>query len=67
MTYFERKEKENHLLYLIEHKRLCSLEKVANDFECSVRTIKRMLTSLRLEGYKICYCKKNSNYFFDKK
>lgn len=66
MTFQERKEKEKHLLYLIEHKRLCSLEKVANDFECSVRTIKRMLTSLRDEGYKICYCKKSSKYFLDK-
>ncbi len=66
MTYSERKEKESHLLYLIEHRRLYSLEKTANNFECSVRTIKRMLTSLRLEGYKICYCKKNSNYFLNK-
>jgi predicted DNA-binding transcriptional regulator YafY len=65
MTYFERKEKETHLLYLIERKSLCSLEKTANDFECSVRTIKRMLTSLRNEGYNICYCKKNSNYFLN--
>lgn len=38
MTYSERKEK--HLLYLIEYKRLNSLEKVANDYECSVRTVK---------------------------
>jgi biotin operon repressor len=66
MTYLERKEKENHLLYLIEHERLYSLEKVANDFECSIRTIKRMLTSLRNEGYEIFYCRKNCRYFFNK-
>jgi biotin operon repressor len=66
MTYFERKEKENHLLYLIQHKSLCSLEKVAEDFECSVRTVKRMLCGLRNEGYKICYCKKSNKYFLEK-
>lgn len=62
MTYSERKEKEKHLLYLIEHKRLHSLEKVANDYECSVRTVKRMLANLRGEGYDITYCRKDNKY-----
>lgn len=66
MTYSERKEKEKHLLYLIEHKRLYSLEKVASDYECSVRTVKRMLTNLREEGYAITYCRKKNNYFIKK-
>jgi biotin operon repressor len=66
MTYSERKEKEKHLLYLIEYKRLHSLEKVASDYECSVRTVKRMLTNLREEGYNINYCRKNNNYFIKK-
>lgn len=62
MTYSEKKEKENHLLYLIENKRLCSLEKVANDYECSVRTLKRMITNLRYEGHNIIYCRQNNKY-----
>ena len=62
MTYAERKEKENHLLYLIQHKRLCDLEKVANDYNCSIRTVKRMLSNLRNEGYLIIYCRKSSKY-----
>ncbi|MDQ6527677.1 HTH domain-containing protein [Flavobacterium sp. LHD-85] len=62
MTYSERKEKEIHLLYLMEHKRLYSLEKVANDYGCSVRTIKRILTTLRNEGYNITYCRKSNKY-----
>lgn len=66
MTYAERKEKESHLLYLIEHKRLSSLEKVANDYECSKRTIKRMLNSLREEGYHIIYCRKSNKYLLEK-
>jgi len=63
MTYSERKQKEVHLLYLIENKRLCSLEKTANDFECSVRTIERMLKELREAGYSINYCRKTNKYF----
>lgn len=66
MTYSERKEKESHLLYLIEQKRLTSLEKVAKDFECSERTIKRMLNSLREEGYNILYCRKSNKYLLEK-
>lgn len=66
MTYSERKEKESHLLYLIEHKRLSSLEKVANDYDCSKRTIKRMLNSLRIEGYNIIYCRKSNKYLLEK-
>lgn len=66
MTYAERKEKENHILYLIEHERLHSLEKVSNDFGCSVRTLKRMLTSLRDEGYDINYCRKCNKYLLKK-
>ncbi|GAA3640329.1 HTH domain-containing protein [Flavivirga jejuensis] len=63
MTYSERKEKEKHLIYLIEQERLRSLEKVANDYECSVRTIKRMIASLREEGYNIYFCRVRYIYY----
>ena len=66
MTYQERKEKEKHLLYLLKYKRLYSLEKIANDFGCSKRTIKRMLLNLRNEGKKIVYCRKSEKYFLQK-
>jgi biotin operon repressor len=66
MTYSEKKEKEKYLLYLIEHQRLYSLEKVANNYQCSVRTVKRMLTNLREEGYQINYCRKKRIYFVRK-
>jgi predicted DNA-binding transcriptional regulator YafY len=66
MTYSERKQKENHLLYLIKNERLYSLEKVASDYQCSVRTLKRMLNDLREEGYDISYCRKKNNYFIKK-
>lgn len=65
MTYKERKEKEKYLLYLIEQKRLTTLEKVANDFHCSQRTVKRMLSGLREEGYNICYCRGKCKYYIE--
>ena len=65
MTYSERKEKEKHLLYLIEHNRLFSLKNVANDFDCSVRTVERMLASLREEGLNIIYCRKTNKFFIE--
>lgn len=66
MTYPERKEKEKHLLYLIEQERLFNLENVAKDYNCSVRTVKRMLENLRNEGENIAYCRKNNKYILEK-
>ncbi len=66
MTYAEKKQKENHLLYLIEQKRLFTLKKVANDYNCSIRTVKRMLSNLRDEGYAIKYCRKSNKYLLKK-
>lgn len=65
MTYLEKKEKESHLLYLIKNQRLHSLEKTANNFECSTRTIKRMINDLRTEGFIISYCKKSNKYLIE--
>ncbi|AUP78499.1 HTH domain-containing protein [Flavivirga eckloniae] len=66
MTYTERKIKEKHLLYLIENKMLVSIEKTANDFDCSKKTVRRMLASLREEGYNIVYCRAIHNYIIRK-
>ncbi len=66
MTYSERKQKEKYLLYLIQHNRLISLENLANDFDCSVRTLKRMIANLREEGYSIVYCRIEFKYYIFK-
>ncbi|WP_203257016.1 HTH domain-containing protein [Hyunsoonleella ulvae] len=66
MTYSERKEKEEYLLYLIKQQRLVSLDKIADDYGCSVRTVKRMLESLRKEGKTIVYCRKSNKYLLKK-
>lgn len=66
MTYLERKEKENYLIYLIENSRLISLRNTAEDFNCSIRTLKRMLSNLREQGYDITYCKIKCSYYINK-
>jgi biotin operon repressor len=66
MTYLERKKKEEYLLYLIEKERFYSLEKIAENYGCSVRTVKRMIFNLREEGNRIIYSKKNNKYFLEK-
>lgn len=66
MTYSQRKEKEKYLLNLIQHNRLISLENLANDFGCSVRTVKRMIANLRDEGYDIVYCRMEFRYYIVK-
>lgn len=66
MTYTERKEKEKHLVYIIERGSLTSLEKIANDYCCSKKTIRRMINDLRNAGYNIKYCRKSYKYFVEK-
>ncbi len=65
MTYSERKEKEKHLLYLIQEGRLSSLEKVAENYGCSAKTIQRMINDLRYEGNEIYYCRKTFKYYIN--
>ncbi len=64
MTYVEKRKKEKYLLYLIENKRLSRLEQVAEKFDCSKKTVKRMINDLREQGYDIVYCRKTATYFF---
>lgn len=66
MTYLEKKEKEKHLLFLIEKNMLESLERVASDYNCSKKTIKRMIVNLRLQGHNIVYCRAKHRYCIEK-
>ncbi len=61
MTFTERKQKTEYLLEMIRKGRCFSLKQVACKFECSERTVKRMMVILREEGYDIYYC-----YYFRK-
>jgi biotin operon repressor len=62
MTYKERKEKEKHLLYLIKQNRLRCLDKTAEDFNCCKKTIRRMISDLREDGYDIVYSRISNSY-----
>jgi len=59
MTFLERKHKQEYLLDLIKKGRCFSLEQTANLFECSKRTVKRMIAELREEDYNIKYSRTN--------
>ena len=65
MTFIERKQKMEYLLYLIANGRCLSLKEISEKFECSERTIKRMVSCLKEEGNPVKYCKKLKKYILN--
>ncbi|PID94382.1 MAG: hypothetical protein CSA95_02895 [Bacteroidetes bacterium] len=63
MDYLTYTEKLNYLPEMIENGRLLSLKQVSEKFDCSQRTIIRMLNALREQGHDIYYCKTTRKYF----
>ena len=57
MKYLERKQRNEYLLEMIEKKRCFSLKQITEIYDCSERTVKRMLSELRDEGHNVKYCK----------
>ncbi|MFZ6011901.1 MAG: HTH domain-containing protein [Bacteroidota bacterium] len=51
-TYYERLE---YILETTEKGRLISLNQLAQNFNCSERTVKRMIATLRNRGHHIYY------------
>ena len=66
MRFLERKKKMDYLLESIEKGRVLSLENVAEKFECSTRTVKRLLSDLREDGHFIRYDKKIKKFMSEK-
>ncbi len=66
MNYLTYTERLNYLLEMIEKERLTSLQQAAEKFDCSKRTIIRMLNALREQGHDIYYCKITRKYFLEK-
>lgn len=62
MNYRERTERMIYLLELIEKSRCRNLDSIAERFDCSRRTIERMISLLNEEGNNITYCKKSRVY-----
>lgn len=62
MRFIERKKKLEYLLEMIEKERCTSLSQIADKFEISKRTVKRMIAELREEGYVIKYCRLSGKF-----
>ncbi len=62
MRFIERKKRLAYLIDLVDKGRLLSLKAIADKFECSDRTVKRLLADLREEGYHIIYCRRRKKF-----
>ena len=62
MTYNERKKRLDYLLEMIEKGQCNSTSQMAQKFNCSTRTIERMLAELRNDGKDVNYCRESNKY-----
>lgn len=62
LTYSKRLE---YLLDLIRKERLSSPKELEDKFECSERTIRKMINDLRRDGHTIKYSRGRSRYFVE--
>jgi DeoR/GlpR family transcriptional regulator of sugar metabolism len=63
MNFREKKERLDYLLEMIEKGRCSSLKQVAKKYDCSERTIRRMMTELKDEGHNIFYCRRTKKFY----
>jgi predicted DNA-binding transcriptional regulator YafY len=66
MDFRSYEKRLDYILELIQKNRLRSLQSVADKFDCSTRTIKRMLNHLRDRGHDIQYDRLQKKYFIKK-
>jgi predicted DNA-binding transcriptional regulator YafY len=62
MNFIERKKRLDYLLEMIEKGQCISTNQLAVKFDCSTRTVERMINELRNEGIKIKYCSTSKKY-----
>jgi biotin operon repressor len=67
MDYLSYEKRLDYVLELIEKGRFGSLEAVAKRFDCSSRTIKRIISQLRVKGHHIQYDRHRKKYLLIKK
>lgn len=65
MNYRSYEKRLDYLLELIQKNRLRSIEDLAHRFDCSTRTIKRMIGHLREKGHQIRYDRQQNKYLID--
>lgn len=66
MNYLSYDEKLSSLAEMIEKGRLDMAQQAAEKFECSKRTIRRMINTLREQGFPVRYNKQDGKYFMEK-
>ena len=67
MDYFTYSQRLDYLLDLITRERLRSPGDIAGKFECSERTVRKMINDLRRRGYVIKYSRHDLKYFIVEK
>ena len=65
MDYIQKKERLDYLLELIKKERCNTIKGIAQKFNISHRTAKRMIETLRAMGHQITYSKFSNNYFVE--
>lgn len=63
MDYLIYTERLQYLLHQIERGRVSSPGEVAEKYECSERTVRRMINHLRASGHHIRYCRRRLRYY----
>ncbi|WEA01748.1 DeoR family transcriptional regulator [Mucilaginibacter sp. SJ] len=66
MDFLSYEKRLAYLLELVTKGRLRSLDDVAGRFDCSTRTVKRMINHLRDQGHQIQYDRLEKKYFLKK-
>ncbi|WP_376717520.1 HTH domain-containing protein [Mucilaginibacter terrae] len=66
MDFLSYEKRLNYVLELIEKGRFGSMEAAARRFDCSSRTVKRMINILREKGHDIRYDRRKKKYFIEK-
>ncbi len=62
MRFIDRKRRIEYLLEMIKRGRCLSLSQIADSFDCSERTVKRLISEIREEGNDIRYCRKQKKF-----
>ena len=66
MDYRSYEKRLEYTLELIGKNRFRSIEDVAKRFDCSTRTVKRMLNHLRDQGHPVIYDRRQRKYLLKK-
>lgn len=66
MDYKSYEKRLDYIIELIEKNRFRSVESAAKRFDCSTRTVKRMLNHIRERGYIIQYNRLEKKYYIKK-